>query len=88
MASNDNKRDNDQQNAPRPLRSTLTALGVGVAWAAIHMPATMGHQADVITWLVRALVAFFITLAALDLATAIVTWLVKLASQLLQRIRT
>lgn len=87
MASKQNKQDDEQQPTPRPLRSTLAAFGVGLAWAATHMPSTLGHGADVVTWLVRALVAAFITKAVLDVATALLAWLVKLVTEHLRRMR-
>lgn len=78
--------DGKSQSAPRPLRSTLTALGVGLAWAAVHIPASLGDHAALAAWLVHALVAALVAKSALDLGGSVLTWAGKCSAALLRRV--
>lgn len=65
------------KNAPRPMRTTLTALGAGMGWAALHMPDIHGLNPDLVTWIVDALIASLVVKAALELATSLLGWCVR-----------
>lgn len=74
----------------KPLRMTLAALGVGLAWAALHMPPGMGMQAShlkQITWVIHALVAALLSLCVLEIAGAILGWLLRSSGSLLGAFR-
>lgn len=62
------------KNKPRPMRTTLTALGAGMAWAALHMPDIHGLNPALVTWIVDALIASLIVKAGLELATSVLGW--------------
>lgn len=61
----------------RPMRTTLTALGVGAGWAALHMPPIHGLSPSFVTWLINALIAALAAKAALELLSAAVGWCVR-----------
>ncbi|MGN8158757.1 hypothetical protein ACS8Y6_05915 [Salinisphaera sp. RV14] len=63
--------------AYRPMRTTLTALGVGAGWAALHMPSIHGLSPSLVTWLINALIAALAAKAALELLSAAVGWCVR-----------
>lgn len=63
--------------AYRPMRTTLTALGVGAGWAALHMPPIHGLSPSLVTWLINALIAALAAKAALELLSAAVGWCVR-----------
>lgn len=73
-------------SGPRPLRSTLAALGVGLAWGAMRIPHDVGNRASLVVWLVHALVATLIAKSVLDLGGSVLAWAAKCSAQLLRRV--
>lgn len=75
----------------KPLRSTLAAFGVGLAWAALHMPSgdmgMLAGRAEQLTWLIHAVVAALAALCVLEIAGAALEWTFKTAGSLFTSIR-
>lgn len=61
----------------RPMSTTITALGVGAAWAALHMPTIHGLSPSLVTWLIHAVIAALAAKATLDLVTATLSWCIR-----------
>ena len=74
----------------KPLRATLAALGVGLAWAALHMPPNMGLHAQrmvQLTWGIHALVAAILTLCVLEIGGAVLKWMLRTSGSLISSLR-
>lgn len=88
MARNENGKGAEKAKAARPpLRSILAALGVGLAWAALHMPDGMGGQMQQVTWILHAVVAALLAKCVLDLGGSLFAWTLKVLASLLNRIQ-
>jgi hypothetical protein len=88
MTNKQVKQDEARAKPRRPIRSLPAALGVGLGWAALHMPASLTQNSDLITWGVHALAAAFIAKAVLDLAGSALAWSARAGTALLARMRS
>ncbi|HYW76228.1 MAG TPA: hypothetical protein VFA48_06340 [Gammaproteobacteria bacterium] len=86
MADKKAKGGEQTASGPPPLRSMLAALGVGLAWGAMHIPNDLGDRSTLVAWLVHALVAALIAKSVLDLGGSILIWTAKVSAQLLRRV--
>lgn len=80
--SKEGKKNAAEHKTARPMRSTLTALGIGTGWAALHMPAVHGLNPVLVTWLMDALIASLIAKAVLEVGGSILSWCVRAFSSL------
>lgn len=94
MAGKENKAKSDgksKQAVRKPLRSTMAAFGVGLAWAALHVPTGgMGlHESHIgqITWLIHAFVAALLALCVLEIAGAVLGWMLNMLATLVTTTR-
>lgn len=70
------------QASYRPMRTTLTALGVGAGWAGLHMPAIHGLSPSLVTWLIDAIIVSLVAKSILELVSGVTGWCTRAVASL------